>query len=240
MPDILNSDILETISAIPGTAVLIALLVAAGLLVILVNWRLLIIALGAQYILIGLMLTRVVPFELARVKALIGIIICPVLYITARRMQWGGTEVAEVEEGQDEPTTEAEAAAEVPQRRRWQIIAPGLPVRVIVAALLLAMSVSLASRNPLPITGNQALSRDMTVGAFSVILLGLINAAMAENPLKVGIGLLSILAGFELFYTAVEPTLAMVGLLGVVNLILALAIAYLTTSWAAQHPEAQQ
>ena len=235
MPDILNSDILKTISAIPGTAVLIALLVAAGLLVILINWRLLIIALGAQYILIGLMLTRVVPFELATVKALIGIIICPVLYITARRMQWGGTEV---EEESDE--TAGETAAEVPRRRRWQIIAPGLPVRVIVAVLLLAMSISLASRNPLPITSDQTLSRDLTVAAFSVMLLGLINAAMAENPLKIGIGLLSILAGFELFYTAIEPTLAMVGLLGLVNLILALAIAYLTTSWATQHPEARQ
>jgi hypothetical protein len=229
MPDILNSDILKTISAIPGTAVLVALLIAAGLLVVMVNWRLLIIALGVQYVLIGLMLTRVVPFELATVKALIGIIICPVLYITARRVQWGGTTV---EEDEDEAPP-----ADLPKRKRWQIVSPGLPVRIIVAVLALAMSISLASRNPLPITGDQALSRDITIGAFSVMLLGLINAALAENPLKVGLGLLSILAGFELFDTAVEPTLTVVGLLGLTNLILALAIAYLTTAWAARRGE---
>jgi hypothetical protein len=50
-------------------------------------------------------------------------------------------------------------------------------------------------------------------------------------------GLLSIMAGFELFYTAVEPTLTIVGLLGLTNLILALAIAYLTTAWASKHSE---
>jgi hypothetical protein len=228
----MNIDIVKTIAALPGTAVLIALLITAGLLVVLTNWRLLILVLGAQYILIGLMLTRVVPIELAAVKALVGVMICPVLYITARRMHWGQVE--------EESDTEDDAPrATPPQHRWWWIIGPGLPVRLIVTVLALAMSISLASRNPLPITADQALSRDFTIGAFSVMLLGLINEALAENPLKVGLGLLSFLAGFELFYTAVEPTLTIVGLLGLTNLILALAISYLTTAWASRHSEAK-
>ncbi len=225
----MNVDIVKAIATLPGTAVLIALLSVAGLLVILTNWRLLIFALGLQYVLIGLMLTRVVPIELAAVKALVGVMICPVLYITARRVNWG--QIEEVEEETEE------AKAERPKRRRWSIIGAGLPVRVIVATLALAMSISLASRNPLPITGDQILSRDFTVGAFSVMLLGLLNTALAENPLKVGMGLLSFLAGFELFFTAIEPTLTIVGLLGLTNLILALAISYLTTAWASRHTE---
>jgi hypothetical protein len=223
----MNVDIVKTIAALPGTAVLVALLIAAGLLVVLTNWRLLIFALGAQYILIGLMLTRVVPIELAAVKALVGVMICPVLYITARRMHWGQAE--------EERDTEEEVIR--PNRRWWWIMGAGLPVRVIVTALALAMSISLASRNPLPITADQTLSRDFTIGAFSVMLLGLINEALAENPLKVGLGLLSFLAGFELFFTAVEPTLTIVGLLGLTNLILALAISYLTTAWASRRSE---
>jgi hypothetical protein len=223
----MNVDIAKTIAALPGTAVLIGLLIAAALLVVLVNWRLLILVLGAQYILIGLMLTRVVPIELAAVKALVGIMICPVLYITARRANWGRPE-EEAEEGT--PTAR-------PQRRWWHIVGAGWPVRVIVAVLALAISIGLASRNPLPIVADQTLSRDLTTGAFSVMLLGLINAALAENPLKVGMGLLSLLAGFELFYTVVEPTLTIVGLLGLTNLFLALAIAYLTTAWAAHRGE---
>ena len=223
----MNVDIVKTIAALPATAVLVALLIAAGLLVVLTNWRLLIFALGAQYILIGLMLTRVVPIELAAVKALVGVMICPVLYITARRMHWGQAEA--------ERDTEEEVIR--PKRRWWWIMGAGLPVRVIVTALALAMSISLASRNPLPITADQTLSRDLTIGAFSVMLLGLINEALAENPLKVGLGLLSFLAGFELFFTAVEPTLTIVGLLGLTNLILALAISYLTTAWTSRRSE---
>ena len=223
----MNVDIVKTIAALPATAVLVALLIAAGLLVVLTNWRLLIFALGAQYILIGLMLTRVVPIELAAVKALVGVMICPVLYITARRMHWG----------QAEEESDTEEAVIRPRRRWWWIIGAGLPVRVIVTALALAMSISLASRNPLPITVDQTLSREFTVGAFSVMLLGLINEALAENPLKVGLGLLSFLAGFELFFTAVEPTLTIVGLLGLTNLILALAISYLTTAWTSRRSE---
>ncbi len=222
-------DILKTLSSIPGTAVLIGLSIAAAALVILVNWRFLIIALGAQYVLIGLMLTRIVPLELAAVKALVGVMICPVLYITARRVNWG--------QGQLDDEEEEEEAEPKPRRLEW-LISPGLPVRIIVAVLAVAFSLSLAQRNPLPITGDQALSRDLTVGAFSVILLGLLNAALAENPLKMGLGLLSIIAGFELFYTAVEPTLTIVGFLGLTNLILALAIAYLTTARVTRNGEA--
>jgi hypothetical protein len=223
----MNVDIAKTIAALPGTAVLIGLLIAAALLVILVNWRLLILALGAQYILIGLMLTRVVPIELAAVKALVGIMICPVLYITARRVNWG----------RPEEEAEEETPVERPRRRWWHILGAGWPVRVIVSVLALAISIGLASRSPLPIVADQTLSRDLTIGAFSVMLLGLINAALAENPLKVGMGLLSLLAGFELFYTAVEPTLTIVGLLGLTNLFLALAIAYLITAWASRRSE---
>ncbi len=219
-------DILKTLSSIPGTAVLIGMLFAAALLVMLVNWRLLIVVQGAEYILIGLMLTRLVPLELAAVKALVGVMICPVLYITARRVHWGQRQL-EDEEG----------AGEIKPRRLGWLISPGLPVRTIVAVLALALSISLAQRSPLPITNDQTLSRDLTVGTFSVILLGLLNAALAENPLKVGLGLLSILAGFELLYTAIEPTLTIVGFLGLTNLILALAIAYLTTASVTRNSE---
>ena len=221
------ADILKTLSAVPATAVMIGLLITAGLVVILVNWRLLILALGVQYLLLGLMLTRAVPLELAAVKALVGIIICPVLYITARRVKWGHLD-------EDEETEE-----EKPRSRLSWLISPGLPMRLIITLLGVVLSLSLALRDPLPITGDQITSRDLTIGIFSLLLLGLLNAGLNENPLKTGLGVLTMLAGFELFYTVIEPTLTIVGLLGLTNLIIALAIAYLTTAWATHPHEVQ-
>ncbi len=223
-------DILKALSSVPGIAVLIGLLISAALLVILVNWRLLILALGAQYLLIGLMLWRAVPLELAAVKALVGVMICPVLYITARRVHWGQTEDEE---------EELQGAAQPAQRRVWLtwLISPGLPMRLLATLLTLVLSLSLALRNPLPIVGDPILSRDLTIGTFSLLLLGLLNIGLNENPLKAGIGLLSLLAGFELFYTVIEPTLTIVGLIGFTNLIIALAISYLTTAWATRSRE---
>lgn len=221
-------DILKTLASIPGLTVMISLIVAAALLVILVNWRLLILALGVQYLLVGLMLTRVVPVELAAVKALVGVMICPVLFITARRVRWGHLDQAEPEADQPAPITRRSLIG-------W-LISPGLPLRLLAALLTAVLAVSLALRNPLAVTGDALVSRDVTIGTFGLLLLGLLNILLNENPLKVGIGLLSLLAGFELFYTTIEPTLTIVGLLGLTNLIIGLAIAYLTTAWATHPP----
>jgi hypothetical protein len=46
--------------------------------------------------------------------------------------------------------------------------------------------------------------------------------------MKVGIGLLTGLTGFSLLYATVENSLLMTGLWGSVNLLIALAIGYLT------------
>lgn len=238
-------DVLRTLSSIPGLAVLIGLIVAAALLVVLVNWRLLILALGVQYLLVGLMLTRVVPLELAAVKALVGVMICPVLFITARRVRWGQIDQPG-EVGADQPMGDALAPdqpAPKPAARRsmldW-LISPGFPLRLMAALLTAVLAVSLALRNPLLVTGDALVSRDVTIGTFGLLLLGLLNILLNENPLKVGVGLLSVLAGFEMFYTSVEPTLTIVGLLGMTNLIIGLAISYLTTAWATHPPREVQ
>ncbi len=237
-------DVLKTLSSIPGLVVLIGLLVAAALLVVLVNWRLLILALGAQYLLVGLMLTRVVPLELAAVKALVGVMICPVLFITARRVRWGQIDQDDADTGQPPIDSSApERPAPKPATRRsiigW-LFSPGLPLRLLAALLTAVLAISLALRNPLAVTSDTLLSRDITIGTFGLLLLGLLNIMLNENPLKVGIGLLSLLAGFEMFYTTVEPTLTIVGLLGMTNLIIGLAISYLTTAWATHPPREVQ
>ena len=221
-------DVLSALAGLPSTTVLIALIVASSLLVVLADWRVLNLILGIEYLLIGafLVVSQIegFPAELAIVKALVGIMIVPMLYISARRARWG--------KSPDE--TEEEEIADVPPMRFGWLRSPGLALRGIIALLGVAVALSLALRNPIEITASQTSSRDITIATFVLIAQGTLNIALNENPLKVGLGLLTILAGFEAFYTVVEPTLLVVALLGLLNLVIALALSFLITAWAAR------
>ena len=227
------TDFLSALSGLSSTTVLIALVVVPSLLVILADWRALSVLLGAEYVLIGvfLIVSRIegFPAELAIVKTLVGVMIVPVLYISARRARWGKN-----------PDEEEDDEIKTPQQRFEWLRAPGpstalrtgLALRAIVALLGAAVALSLALRNPIQFAASQASSRDITIATFVLIGQGLLNIALNENPLKAGLGLLTVTAGFELFFVLVEPSLLVVALLGFVNLIIALALSYLVTAWA--------
>ncbi|HLF27974.1 MAG TPA: hypothetical protein VJG32_16695 [Anaerolineae bacterium] len=220
------TDFLSALSGLTSTTVLIALIITSSLLVILADWRLLNLLLGVEYLLIGvfLIVSRIdgFPAELAIVKALVGVMIVPALYISSRRARWGKS------------PNEEDDQTETPRRRFEWLQAPGLALRLIVALLGVAVALSLALRSPIQFITPQTAARDITIATFVLIGQGLLNMALNENPLKVGLGLLTVTAGFELFYTPVEPTLRIVALLGLVNLMIALALAYLITAWAAR------
>jgi hypothetical protein len=219
------TDLLAALSGLPSTTVLIALVAAASLMVALADWRLLNLLLGAQYLLVGIFLivSRIegFPIELAIVKALVGVMIVPVLYLSARRARWG------------QPPDDEEPDSGPADRSRFAWLrAPGLVLRTIVALLGIAVALNLALRNPIQFTASQTTTRDITIATFVLMGQGLLNIVLNENPLKTGIGLLSVLAGFEMFFVLVEPSLLVIGLLGLVNLVIALALSYLVTAWA--------
>jgi len=57
--------------------------------------------------------------------------------------------------------------------------------------------------------------------------LGLLHLGLTSSALRVTLGLLTVLAGFEILYAAVETSVLVAGLLAAVSLGLALAGAYL-------------
>jgi len=211
------TEILARLAVVPTTTALLGLAVTASLLIALTDWRASVLALVAQYVLAGLLLTRVIRPEIAMIKTLIGAMICLVLYITARRVGWGRLPL---EEGEEPPS--------------WWLLAlmMGVPFRILAALMALALAFSAALRMPLP---NVPL--EVTVGGFTLGMVGLFAIALAREPLKSGIGLLTAMTGFEMFYSSVEQSLVVVGFLGLVNLGIALGISYLTTSQALPEEE---
>jgi len=211
------NEILARLAVVPTTTALLGLAVTASLLIALTDWRASVLALVAQYLLAGLLLTRVIRPEIATIKALIGAMICVVLYVTARRVGWGRLPL---EEGEEPPS--------------WWLLAlmMGVPFRILAALMALALAYSAALRMPLP---NVPL--EITVGGFTLGMVGVFAIALAREPLKGGIGLLTAMTGFEMFYSSVEQSLVVVGFLGLVNLGIALGISYLTTSQALPEEE---
>ncbi|OQX64595.1 MAG: hypothetical protein B5M51_03245 [Anaerolinea sp. 4484_236] len=67
-------------------------------------------------------------------------------------------------------------------------------------------------------------------GSLLLLGMGLLHLGMTIQPLRVIIGLLTILAGFEMLYAAVETSTLVAALLAVINLGLALVGSYLLTA----------
>ena len=73
----------------------------------------------------------------------------------------------------------------------------------------------------------------MLVGA-----MGLLGIGLYSSPLYVGISLITVVSGFEIIYSAVEPSLAVIALLALVHLGIALVISYFEIIWAENQSEA--
>jgi hypothetical protein len=67
-------------------------------------------------------------------------------------------------------------------------------------------------------------------GSFMLIAMGLLQLSLTSHPLRVIIGLLTSLSGFEIIYAVIETSTLVTGLLAVVTLALALVGAYLLIS----------
>jgi hypothetical protein len=95
----------------------------------------------------------------------------------------------------------------------------------ILAALILAMAVtSLVLQS-----GSWLSTINILVswGSFMLIGMGLLQLSLTSHPLRIIIGILTALAGFEIIYAAIETSTLVTGLLAVVTLALALVGAYL-------------
>lgn len=100
---------------------------------------------------------------------------------------------------------------------------PGRGFKVVTASLVwvLAFAVAPSLQNFFPD------SRNFVMGAIILIGMGLLQLGMSHRPLRVILGLFTVLAGFELLYATVEKSVLVAGLISGINLGLALAGAYL-------------
>ncbi len=190
------------------TSALVAILITASLLVITNDWRLSFAALAVQYLLLAVLIAQIVLWQVAVVKALVGLLVVGIFVLTGWQANFG-----------------RRAHAPTPSYSLIRFEFPtGLPFRVLAAAMVVVAAWYTASQPEFAFPG---LPLALNIAGYALAALGLLALGLTEEPMNAGIGLLTGLMGFELMYAAVEPSLAIVALLAAVNFGVAMAASYL-------------
>ena len=161
------------------------------------DWRWLIIFLSVQYIGVFILALQHWPLGMATVKVIAGWMSAAILGMTRSNLE------------------EEEDTNILPQGRFFRFIAAG------VVGLIVATGA--------PLVDAMMADAGMAVSAGSLLLIGmgLLHLGVTDQVMRVTVGLMTILAGFEILYAAVENSILVAALLAVINLGLALVGSYL-------------
>lgn len=189
-------------------AVVVIFITATGLL-LMHDWRWSIILLAIQFLAMFVLTLQHWPLGMASVKVVAGWMSAAILGMTRSGIS---------DEDFDKKYT-------WPRGRLFRLFAACIVVLIVVAV---TPSVDTIMADPgFAVTG----------GSLLLIGLGLLHLGITSRVLQVTMGLMTILSGFEIIYSAVEGSVLVAALLAVINLGLALVGAYLLVASNAQEIE---
>jgi len=154
--------------------------------------------LAIQYSSVAWLTSLALPLQVAAVKLVAGLIACGVLALTV-----AGSRLA------------AESAPGI----------AGRAFRVIAAILIMAAAIGLGQTNWMRVPD----IRPEAIMAVAILMsMGLLQLGLFRTPLRMSIGLITLLSGFEIAYSVIEPALAILALLASVHIGLAIVVSYLS------------
>lgn len=217
-------EIIAQLQLITNETALFGLFVTAGAILLTKDWRILIMALLAQYVLVGIMLLSLVRPDIAVLKVLIGAFICPILFLSARQISVRTATSMVVGLRAFGPGRWRQLPGRIGSfAGQYSSTPTGLVFRTFVGLIMILVTLTLSSSFPLP-----GLATSVTTAVYWLVVAGLVTLIITEDPLKAGTGLFTVLIGFDLFYATLESSLLLTGMWGSVNLLIALAVGYLT------------
>ncbi|HEX5837462.1 MAG TPA: hypothetical protein VFY26_06500 [Anaerolineales bacterium] len=186
---------------IAWVAVVILLITSAGLLIVR-DWRWTMVLLAIQYLGMFVLTLQHWPLGMSSVKLVAGWMSAATLGMTRSGF----------------PSEGIEEQGIWPRGRLFRLFAAGI-VLLIVAATTPTVDTIMADAG-----------YAVTSGSLLLIGMGLLHLGITSHILRVVIGLLTVLAGFEILYSAVEGSILVAALLAAINLGLALVGAFLLTA----------
>lgn len=191
-------------------AVIIIIITSAGLLIVR-DWRWSIILLAVQYFGMFVLILQHWPLAMGSVKLVAGWMSAAILGMTRSGL----------------PSDEFDDESIWPRGRLFRLFMAGMVV-MIVAAVTPGVDTVMADAG-----------YPVTTASLILIGMGLLHLGITSYILRVVIGLMTVLSGFEIIYAAVEGSVLVAGLLAVINLGLALVGAYLLIAENAPPEEAE-
>jgi hypothetical protein len=182
-------------------AVVILLVTSAGLLIVR-DWRWSMVLLAIQFLGMFVLTLQHWPLGMSSVKLVAGWMSAAILGMTRSGF----------------PSESLEEQGIWPRGRLFRLFAAGI-VLLIVAATTPAVDTIMADAG-----------YAVTSGSLLLIGMGLLHLGITSHILRVVVGLLTVLAGFEILYSAVEGSILVAALLAAINLGLALVGAFLLTA----------
>lgn len=216
-----------------GYPSVIIILITASLIALFWEWRLALFALIVQYIVVSLLFADLLDPRLAVIKLLVGMFVCLILYMTARQINYGRLPDGLTPDERDRLTQEGKRYP----AGRWTV-SRDFVIRAIATGLTLLVILIFTRLSPYRLPGIPEELPQINTAVLILMGLGLVGLAASRDPIPAGMGLFTFLTGFELYYAALDQSIAMLAALAALNLTLALAVAYLAqarrASWFAQ------
>lgn len=200
------ADLLRQLSILIGLPAVLLAGIGAALVVIPRDWRLVLAGYMLFSVMLSLLLSQIkgFPTEWALQQAIVASLVAVVLYLSARQLRWV-------------------PLAGQRWEARWPRMASLTTFRLLAVGLLAVAFFAVRQSIELPML--EPLFRDALLWVTLISLLGL---ALHEEPLHAGLSLLTFLAGTELLLFSLTKPRVLVGLMQGGQVLLGLAIAYLT------------
>jgi hypothetical protein len=179
--------------------VVLVILISSGAMLISRDWRIQLAALAVQYLAAFWLITRHQPFVIGSAKLVTGWMVVAALGMTRLGL----------------PDAEEDQATFGPNNRWFSFVLLGIIALITVGATPRIEGV---------IPG---LGLPVIAGGLLLVSTGLMHLGLTSDILRVIISLLTLIAGFEVIYAAVENSILVAGLLALTNLGLGLVGAYL-------------
>jgi hypothetical protein len=198
------ADNVRQISILLSLPSLIVMGMAAAAIIIVRDWRIVLFAFALLSVVLSLLLSQAIPTEWALLQAIVGGLIAVMLFLSARQLRWTHTR------GSD-------------REGRWPQLASLSSFRLLAVMLAAAGFLVIHETIQFPVVSTLYRDAILWLG-----LMGIMGLALHEEPLHAGLALLMTIEASSMLLYQLNQQHTLVGLMEGWQLLLGLAISYLT------------